>query len=82
MVAEEARGQGIGTKLLNQFFDSVDKQRYSDSFVRVWDQNIPALSLYRKMGFEPIASMEQTKIKADESGTFVMHKIYLHKKLE
>jgi len=82
MVVENARGQGIGKQLLDQFFSSVDKTLYSDAFIRVWDQNIPALSLYQKVGFEPIASIDQTKIKADGSGTLVMHKIYLHKKLQ
>jgi len=81
MVVENARGQGLGKQLLDIFFDSVDKTLYSDVFIRVWDQNVPALSLYRKMGFETIASIDQTKIKADGSGSFVMHKIYLHKKL-
>jgi len=81
MVVENARGQGIGRQLLYNFFDSVDKTLYSDAFIRVWDQNISALSLYQKVGFEPIASIDQTKIKADGSGTFVMHKIYLHIKL-
>jgi len=33
------------------------------------------------MGFEPVGNIEQTKKKADGSETFVMQKIYLHKKL-
>jgi len=82
MVTEKVRGQGIGKQLMTAFFDTVDTARYSDAFIRVWDKNIPAISLYRKMGFEPIATIEQTKTKADESGTFVMQKIYLHKKLD
>lgn len=82
MVTEKARGQGIGKQLMTAFFDAVDKNSYSDVFIRVWNENIPAISLYKKMGFEPIATIEQTKIKADESGTFVMQKIYLHKKLD
>jgi diamine N-acetyltransferase len=82
MVTEKVRGQGIGKQLMIAFFDYVDKTRYSDAFIRVWNENIPAISLYEKMGFEPIATIEQTKTKADESGTFVMQKIYLHKKLD
>jgi ribosomal protein S18 acetylase RimI-like enzyme len=81
MVTESARGKGIGTKLLNEFFSTVDKSLYSDAFIRVWDQNIGAVSLYQKVGFEIITSIEQTKKKTDGNGTFVMKKIYLHKKL-
>jgi ribosomal protein S18 acetylase RimI-like enzyme len=82
MVAEKVRGQGIGKQLMAAFFEGIDKNSYSDVFIRVWDENIPAISLYKKMGFEPVATIEQTKIKADGSGTFVMQKIYLHKKLD
>lgn len=82
MVSEKARGQGIGKQLMDEFFKTADKSTYSDTFIRVWDENIPALNLYRKMGFEPVTTIEQTKMKVDESGTFVMKKIYLHKKLD
>ena len=60
---------------------TADKKRYKDAFIRVWDQNKPALSLYRKMGYADIAEIQQTKRKADSEDTFVMNKIYLHKKL-
>jgi len=78
MVSEKVRGRGIGKQLLKVFFDSADKSRYSDAFIRVWDANIPAVSLYKKTGFKAIANILQTKIKADKSGTFLMNKIYLH----
>lgn len=81
MVTTSARGMGIGTKLLKEFFQTVDKSMYTDAFIRVWDQNKGAITLYKKNGFEPITSIEQTKKKADGNGTFVMKKIYLHKKL-
>ncbi|MEI8084713.1 MAG: GNAT family N-acetyltransferase [Paludibacter sp.] len=81
MVTESARGMGIGTKLLNEFFQTVDKSIFTDAFIRVWDENVGAISLYQKVGFEQIANIEQTKTKADGNGTFVMKKIYLHKKL-
>lgn len=81
MVRVKFWGQGIGKKLLTEFFKKIDQSRYSEAIIRVWDQNIPALNLYKKMGFEPIANIEQTKMKADGTGSFVMNKIYLHKKL-
>jgi ribosomal protein S18 acetylase RimI-like enzyme len=82
MVNEKIRGRGIGKLLMDEFFKTADKSAYSDVFIRVWDENIPALNLYRKMGFEPVTTIEQTKMKVDGSGTFVMKKIYLHKKLD
>ena len=81
MVEESSRGKGLGKKLMEAFETTADKKRYKDAFIRVWDQNEPALSLYRKMGYADIAEMQQTKRKADSEDTFVMNKIYLHKKL-
>lgn len=81
MISSAYRGQGIGKEFLNQFEQTTDKSLYTDAVIRVWDENIPALSLYRKMGFEPIASIQQTKLRPDGKETFVMNKIYLHKKL-
>lgn len=81
MVTEKARGKGVGRQLLTAFFEMTDTKQYSDAFIRVWDKNIGAIALYQKMGFVPYTSIEQTKQKADGSGTFVMQKIYLHKKL-
>ena len=79
MVTEKARGKGIGKELLLSFFQNKQTKQYTDAFIRVWDKNTGALALYKKMGFEPQGSIEQTKLKADGSDTFVMRKIYLHK---
>jgi diamine N-acetyltransferase len=81
MVATQARGKGIGRQLLTAFLESPDTKQYSDAFIRVWNQNVGAIALYQKMGFVPYTSIEQTKQKADGSETFVMQKIYLHKKM-
>lgn len=81
MVTENFRGKGIGKKLLTEFMKIVDKNRFTDAFIRVWDKNIPALALYEKMGFKRIATIEQIKTKADGKEKFVMNKIYLHQKL-
>lgn len=81
MVTESARGKGIGKELLNAFFENKQTKHYFDAFIRVWDKNTGAISLYLKMGFEPYTTVEQTKLKANGSETFVMQKIYLHKKI-
>lgn len=81
MVKASFRGKGIGKRLMEAFDQTADKTNFSDAFIRVWIDNIPAVNLYKKMGFDVVANIEHAKIKADESGTFVMKKIYLHKKL-
>jgi diamine N-acetyltransferase len=81
MVAEKARGKGIGRQLLTIFFEMSDTKQYSDAFIRVWDKNVGAIALYEKMGFVPYTTIEQTKQKANGNETFVMQKIYLHKKM-
>ncbi len=81
IVNENYRGKGMGKELLKEFLNTVDKSRYRDAFIRVWDQNIPALRLYEKTGFKQIATLGQIKTKADGKEKFVMNKIYLHQKL-
>lgn len=81
MVTAASRGKGIGQQLLTAFFETTDTKQYSDAFIRVWDKNEGAIALYKKMGFAPYTTIEQTKQKADGKETFVMQKIYLHKKL-
>lgn len=82
MVSEQMRGKGTGKLLLEYLFKNIDKTTYNHAFIRVWNENIPALSLYRKTGFEDYTTIQQTKTNVDGSGTFVMEKIYLHKKLD
>ncbi len=81
MVTENERGKGTGRLLLENFFEKMSGKNFKDAFIRVWDENIQALHLYRKNGFEDYTTINQTKINADGSGTFVMKKIYLHKKI-
>lgn len=81
MVSETSRGQGIGKKLLDKFFETVDTGKYTEAFIRVWQENKPALGLFLKTGFVPVAFMDHEKKKADGNGIFIMKKIYLHKKL-
>lgn len=80
MVDEKHRGKGIGKKLMIDFQKEMNRDKFHDIFIRVWDQNALALSLYQKMGFVPVAEITQNKIMPDGLTTFVMNKIYLHKK--
>lgn len=81
MVNEEYRGQGIGKNLMNEFLKAPDKNIFKEAFIRVWELNLPALQLYKNMGFSTVASITQEKKRIDGNGTFEMRKLYLHKKL-
>jgi ribosomal protein S18 acetylase RimI-like enzyme len=81
MVTENARGKGLGKKLLQEFIQTVDKQWFKHAFIRVWVDNIPAISLYRRMGYQDYAYIDQIKTNPDTNETFVMHKVYLYKNL-
>ena len=81
MVTENARGKGLGKQLLEEFIQTVDKKRFKHAFIRVWVENIPAISLYRKMGYQDYAYIDQVKTNPDTMVTFVMHKVYLHRNL-
>jgi ribosomal protein S18 acetylase RimI-like enzyme len=73
------RGKGIAEKMISVFLNNIS-EKYYNAVIRVWDKNIPALSLYNKLNFEPIASITQTKLRASGE-VFKMNKIYLYKKL-
>jgi ribosomal protein S18 acetylase RimI-like enzyme len=74
------RGRGIAEKMINVFLKNIP-DKYYNAVIRVWDKNTPALSLYNKLNFEPIASIIQQKLKASGE-KFEMEKIYLYKKLK
>lgn len=73
------RGKGIAEKMIGLIFNNFHGNYYN-AVIRVWDKNIPALSLYNKLNFEPIASITQTKLRTNGE-EFKMDKIYLYKKL-
>jgi len=81
MVTESARGQGLGKQLLLEFIQTVDKKRFKHAFIRVWVENSLAISLYRGRGYQDYAYIDQMKTNPDTNETFMMHKVYLHKKL-
>ena len=88
MVIENARGKGWGKQLLQEFIQTVDKQRFTHVFIRVWVENVPAVTLYRKMGYEEYTTIDQVKAYTDNTNTtgttstFVMHKVYLYRKTD
>lgn len=79
MVHADFRGRGIAQQMVNELLE-VSGDSFTDAVIRVWDRNEPALALYRKLGFEPVASVWQTKLEAP-GRPFEMRKIYLHRSI-
>ncbi len=73
------RGRGIAEKMISVFLNNIP-DKYDNAVIRVWDKNTPALSLYKKLNFEPIARITQNKLSVSGE-EFKMDKIYLYKKL-
>jgi ribosomal protein S18 acetylase RimI-like enzyme len=79
MVTEQKRGYGIAKKLLEEFENKLDTN-VTDLFIRVWDKNVPALTLYEKQGYTSVASILQHKLEIGGASQLLMRKMYLHKK--
>lgn len=73
------RGRGVAEKMIVVLFNNLPS-KYYNAVIRVWDKNTPALSLYKKHNFEPIARITQNKLSVSGE-EFKMDKIYLYKKL-
>ena len=79
MVHADLRGRGIASAMIAELLSRAT-EAHTDVVIRVWDENKPALSLYNKLGFNPVATITQTK-KHVSGESFEMKKIYLHKKI-
>ncbi len=82
MVDEHCRGQGVAQDLMSHLFEMSQSKPYVNAVIRVWDENIPAISLYKKLGFEEITTILQTKLSKETKKPFDMKKIYMHLKLK
>ena len=51
-IIPEFRRQGLGIQLLNQMFEYAKENKINKIFLDVAEDNIPAIKLYEKMGFE------------------------------
>lgn len=81
MVDTHYREQGIAQGLLEHLFKRSQSKPYNDVIIRVWNQNIPAVSLYKKLGFVEITTILQTKLSKETKKPFEMKKIYMHRRL-
>ena len=82
MIDAQYRGQGVAQELLQHLLKTSEVKHYDDAVIRVWDKNIPAVSLYKKLGFKEIDIIFQTKLMIDTKEPFEMRKMYMHKKLQ
>ena len=64
---------------MEEFENKLDTN-VTDLFIRVWDKNVPALTLYEKQGFTSVASILQHKLEKGGAKLLLMRKMYLHKK--
>lgn len=76
------RRKGVGTQLMNALMEDIDRKKYDHVVIRAWRENVPAMNLYRELGFVLDETIEEEKIKPDQSGTFIMEKQYLVRKLK
>ena len=79
MTHPDFRGKGIASELIENFLQKA-KDRFTDVVIRVWDENIPALALYEKLGFHPVAAITKTKYRS-QNEEFEMRKIYMRKEI-
>lgn len=77
VVHSDWRGHGIASWMIESALKQISRN-FSSTVIRVWDKNVPAVALYRKMGFREIASIMQTKWH-DPHESFEMRKIYMIK---
>lgn len=81
MVDQGFRGQGVASTLIEHLLKESESKPYTDVVIRVWDKNIPAVSLYRKLNFTEIDTISQTKLHKVDKKPFEMKKIYMHKRI-
>lgn len=81
MVHQDYRGKGVAQGLIEYLFAQSQPKPYVNAVIRVWDKNIPALSLYKKLGFKEINTILQTKLRKENKEPFKMKKIYMYKEM-
>ena len=68
-VDETKRGRGLGKKLLVELIKAAKEEKLSTVMLAVWQQNEPAVGLYKSLGFKIIA--EESRALRLEDGTYI-----------
>ena len=53
-LAAESRGAGVGTRMMREAIDEARSRGHEEMVLEVIEANIPAVDLYRKLGFETV----------------------------
>ena len=61
-VQEEYRGMGLGEKILKEYIEKCREKGYKKVLLTCDQDNIPAVSLYKKLKFICIAMPDQTMV--------------------
>ena len=64
-VAESARGQGLGTALLEALLAEAPRRELHTVLAAVDAANVPSLRLHEKLGFNPVGTFQEIGRKAD-----------------
>ena len=54
-IKNECRGKGYGSKLISEFLDEMKKRGVTDVTLEVRVDNVAAIALYEKFGFERVS---------------------------
>lgn len=54
VVRKDKRNEGIGSKLLDKIFKIAKQQKAQSITLEVNENNLPAIKLYQKLGFEQV----------------------------
>lgn len=73
-VAPEARGRGVGQRLIYDFIDAVGGDGATVIFLEVRESNLLARALYERFGFEEIHRRERYYTKPEEAALVMVRR--------
>ena len=68
VVTKEQRGKGIAAKIIRHIFTEVE---YQEFILETTDTNIPAITVYKKIGFEEYDRVKQKYAKQSGINYFI-----------
>lgn len=73
-VAPEARGRGVGHRLLHDFIDAVDGHVSTVIFLEVRESNVSARVLYERFGFEELSRRAKYYARPEEDAIVMVRR--------
>jgi hypothetical protein len=56
-ILERAKGKGVGVELMNRCLETARAKGYEEIWLGVWEQNIPAIEFYERLGFAKVGQI-------------------------